>query len=248
MNLNTGLLSYLFDGAIPPVVYFAVIGGVLLLSYLLGSVNTAIILSRLLHGEDIREKGSGNAGLTNMNRVYGLGAAGLTLLGDLFKAAVSIGIGGLLLGFGYAMGVSTNAVLYFSALLVAIGHVFPCYYGFKGGKGVLVTAVSALILSPAVFAILFILFVLIVWLWRYVSLGSISVAALYPFAISGYFLLATATVVDGVRQAGRIDLGVTVAATLLALLIVWCHRANIKRIASRTESKLSFKKKDKTER
>lgn len=245
MSLNVGLLSHLFEGEIPPVVYFAVIGGVLLLSYLLGSVNTAIIVSRLVYGEDIREHGSGNAGLTNMNRVYGLGAAGLTLLGDLLKAAVSIGVGGLLLGFGYAHGISTNAVLYFSALLVAIGHVFPCYYGFKGGKGVLVTAVSALILSPVIFAVLFIVFVLIVWLWRYVSLGSISVAALYPFALSGYFLYATATVVDGVMQAGRIDLGVTLAATLLALLIVWCHRANIKRLASHTESKLTFKKKDK---
>lgn len=248
MNLNVGLLSHLYEGAIPPAVYFAVMGGVLLLSYLLGSVNTAIIVSRLLYHEDIRTKGSGNAGMTNMNRVYGLGAAGLTLLGDLLKAAVSIGVGGLLFGFGYVSGVSTNNILYFAAVLVAIGHVFPCYYGFKGGKGVLVTAVSALILSPVIFAFLFLIFVLVVWLWRYVSLGSVSVAVLYPIALSGYFKFAMTIVVDGVKYAGQIDFGIALASIILAILIVWCHRANLQRIGERTESKLTFKKKDRDDK
>ena len=247
MNLNTGLLTYLFEGAIPQYVYFLSLLGVLLLSYLLGSVNTAIIVSRLVYREDIRTKGSGNAGMTNMNRIYGLKAAGMTLLGDLLKAAVSILIGGLLFGFGYVSGVSTNYILYLAALLVAIGHVFPCYYGFKGGKGVLVTAVSALILSPVIFAFLFVIFVIVVALWRYVSLGSITVAVLYPIALSGYFKFAIEIVVDGVSYPGQINGLIALSSILLAILIVWCHRANLKRIGDRTESKLTFKKKNNDE-
>ena len=247
MSLNEGLLLYLFPEGVPAWLYFGCLFFVLLISYMLGSVNTAIIVSRVLYKEDIRKKGSGNAGLTNMLRVYGKRAAVLTLVGDIMKAAVSIFISGLLFGFVYRAAISTNHILYFSAALVAIGHVFPCFYRFKGGKGVLVTSTAALILSPYIFLGLLLLFIAIVAISKYVSLGSVSVAILYPVALNFYFRFALRFVVDGVEYAGQVNFGVALASMILACLIVWCHRENLKRIGNRTENKLSFKKKSKDE-
>ena len=142
------------------VLYFLFVFIVLLASYLLGSLNTAIIVSKLLYGEDIRTKGSGNAGMTNMLRTYGKTGAILTLLGDLLKTVISVGLAGLVFGFQYVGGMSVNFLTYAAGLLAVIGHIFPCYYRFKGGKGVLVTSTMGLILTPFLFLALFIFFVI----------------------------------------------------------------------------------------
>ncbi|MBQ2793695.1 MAG: glycerol-3-phosphate 1-O-acyltransferase PlsY [Clostridia bacterium] len=214
--------------------YFAFLFLVLLASYLLGSLNSAIIVSRLLYGEDVRTKGSGNAGLTNMLRVYGKKAAILTLLGDLSKTVISVGIAGVVFGFGYFKGMSLNFILYAAGLFAVIGHIFPCYYRFKGGKGVLVTSTMALILTPLAFLALLLLFVLIVAVSKYVSLGSVSVAVLYPVVLDFYYRAFLHNYPDGL---------VLLCSMILAILIVWCHRENLKRIGNRTENKLSFGKK-----
>ena len=203
--------------------------------YLLGSVNSAIIVSRVFHGDDIRRHGSGNAGLTNMLRTYGKGAAGLTLLGDVLKTAVSICLAGVLFGFSYIAGISVQGYGYLAGFMTVIGHVFPIYYGFRGGKGVLATAVTALILSPIVFLILLLIFIAIVAMSKYVSLGSVSVAVLYPVLINAYIRVAMDAAPDIITAMTTI---------MLAILIVICHRGNLKRISDRTEHKISFGKKN----
>ena len=216
------------------VLYFLFVFIVLLASYLLGSLNTAIIVSKLLYGEGIRTKGSGNAGMTNMLRTYGKTGAILTLLGDLLKTVISVGLAGLVFGFQYVGGMSVNFLTYAAGLLAVIGHIFPCYYRFKGGKGVLVTSTMGLILTPFLFLALFILFVIVVALWKYVSLGSVIVAVLYPVGIDFYF--------KGILHAQPSG-PILLCSMVLAALIVWCHRENLKRIGNRTENKFSFGKK-----
>lgn len=202
-------------------------------SYLLGSVSSAIIVSKLLYKEDIRTHGSGNAGLTNMLRTYGLGAAALTLIGDMLKTALAIFFTAFLLGISYNNGISLNdGYCYMAGLFAVLGHVFPVFYGFKGGKGVLVTATMALILTPIPALILILLFAIIVFISRYVSLGSVCVAILYPITLQGY----VAFVFGGQPLPGIMAL----CTIILAIFIVWCHRGNLKRISDRTERKISI--------
>ena len=225
-------------------VAFAV--AVSLIGYLLGSINSAIIVSKVFYGEDIRTHGSGNAGLTNILRTYGKKAALFTLLGDMLKTAIAILIAGILGGFGYMHGISIGGatcdmpLAYLAGLFVVIGHIFPIFYNFKGGKGVLCTATMALILTPIEFLILIALFITIVAITKYVSLGSVVVGILYPVAVHGHYEIIFATVEHSLN-------GVMALVTiLLAILIVYCHRENLKRISQGTERKLSFggKKKD----
>ena len=114
-------------------------------AYLLGSLNFAIIVSKKLYGKDIRKYGSHNAGMTNMFRTFGKKAGLLTLAGDAGKALVSVLLGRLLLGEDGA---------YLAGLFCILGHIAPAYYRFKGGKGVVVTAVTVAIIDPVIFAVL----------------------------------------------------------------------------------------------
>ena len=206
------------------------------ISYILGSLNAAIIVSRLVYHDDVRKHGSKNAGMTNMLRTYGKRAALLTLIGDLSKTALAILITSVFFGFNYIEGVSTGAgFLYVSGLFAVIGHIFPIFYKFKGGKGVLATATMALILSPIPFLFLLLLFIVIVAASKYVSLGSVTVAVLYPVLLNAYFKVSF----GGMTTPGLASLS-TIA---IAILIVWCHRENLKRISDRTERKISFKSK-----
>ena len=231
MLLNTGLLG----DTVQSTVYFASLLGVMLISYLLGSINSAIVISKLIYKEDVRTKGSGNAGMTNMLRNYGKNAALLTLAGDLGKTVIALLISAIIFGFNYTAGIAIGGPMgecYLAGLFAVLGHIFPIYYKFKGGKGVLVTSTMALILSPIPFLILFAVFVVVVWMSKYVSLGSVIVATLYPILLHGYFLI----IFNGLSMPG-----LTALSTItLAILIVWCHRENLKRINERTENKLSF--------
>lgn len=245
-NLNSGLIHYLFSGENPvldlkfyPYFYIGSLLFVVIISYLLGSINTSIIISKTLYRDDVRNHGSGNAGMTNMLRTYGKSAAGLTLFGDIMKTVIAIFVAGVLFGFNYVGGISTgDGFCYVAGLFVVLGHVFPCFYKFRGGKGVLATASMALILSPIPFLILFLLFVGIVAASKYVSLGSVTVAVLYPVVIHGYFAFMFS-------NTDRALPGLVALTTIiLAILIVWCHRANLQRISNKTEHKISFGKKN----
>lgn len=237
-NLNTGLLAYLFPNGIREIVLFGSMLVVLLAAYFLGSINSAILFSKLVYKDDIRKHGSGNGGMTNMLRTFGGKAALLTLAGDIGKTAISIAIAGIVFGFNYVSGISIHPCLYWAGLFAVLGHIFPVYYGFKGGKGVLVTSTMALILTPIPFLILFGLFVIIFVTSHYVSLGSVCVAVLYPVLMHGVFAVKLQSPMPG---------EVALATIVLACLIVWCHRGNLQRISDRTEKKTYLRKKSKDE-
>ena len=191
--------------------------------YLLGSINFSIIISKKRYAEDIRDYGSGNAGMTNMMRTYGSSAAALTLIGDALKAIFS----GLI---GYAVYGQFGA--YVAGLFCILGHIYPVFYKFKGGKGVVTAAASILVCNPFVFLIVFLLFVIIVLFTRYISLGSVMCILLYPVILNRLDKLFFE--VEAMNYH--------VIAIIIALLIVWKHRENIKRLMNGTESKFSFKK------
>ena len=244
MNLQEGLIHYLFDtktlsAEIYYPVFFAAVIIVIAVSYLLGSINSAIIISKLVYNDDVRKHGSGNPGMTNMLRTFGKKAALLTLIGDMAKTALSILFAALFFGFYYYYGTSAHdGFCYVAGLFSILGHVFPVYYGFKGGKGVLSTATMVLILSPIPFIVLFLLFVGLVAWTKYVSLGAVSAAVLYPVALHATFGII------GFPESGLISL----SSIIIAILVVWCHRANLQRISNRTENKISFKKKPEIEK
>ena len=203
---------------------FALIASVIIIilsSYLLGSLNFAIIISGKQYKQDIRSYGSKNAGMTNMMRTYGKKAAALTLVGDMLKATVACVIGFLLLGLLGA---------HIAGLFCVIGHIFPLYYKFKGGKGVATTAMVILMCNPLVFAVLLLIFVLIVLGTKFISVGSIMCVMLYPVLLDRF---------DKWMYGGSYGV---VFAILIALLVVLKHWPNIKRLKDGTENKFSFKK------
>ncbi len=189
-------------------------------AYFLGSLNFGIIISERFYHEDVRDKGSGNAGSTNMLRSFGKKAAVLTLVGDAFKTAVSCSAGFLIYGI---------PGMYISGLFCMLGHMFPCYYKFKGGKGIVCLAVMVAMTDWRVFLILFAVFLILVIGTRYVSLGSVIVSMLYP------------VVLNRMNNTGL--LSIELVAVAVAALVVYKHWGNIKRLREGTESKLSFKKK-----
>ncbi len=201
--------------------------------YLLGSLNFGIILSKLFFHEDIRNYGSGNAGTTNMLRTYGKRAAVLTLVCDMLKGVVAILVGALVLNPAAYAPVDGIAL---AALFVILGHCFPCFYHFKGGKGVATFAIVILVTRPLIFVLLLFIFAVIVAGTRFISLASIICALMFPV------LLNRLETVD-YYPMGWFHL----VAVAIALLIVFMHRANIKRLLAGKESKVSFSKKQKTE-
>ncbi|MBQ8357463.1 MAG: glycerol-3-phosphate 1-O-acyltransferase PlsY [Clostridia bacterium] len=199
-------------------------------SYLLGSVNCALVISRLFYHDDIRDHGSGNAGTTNILRSYGKKAAILTFLGDGLKGILSILIACLI--FGHPTSeyyyIYLVTACYLSAFFCIFGHVFPCFSRFRGGKGFATMAVSILCLNPFIGLILAVIFFPLVLMTRYVSLGSVVTALFYPILLSSFDSI---TVHYGISS---------LIAILIAALVTWAHRGNLKRIFDRTERKLSF--------
>jgi len=201
---------------------FAVIS---VLPYLLGSCNFAIIISRLFYHEDIRTFGSGNAGMTNMLRTYGKNAAAATLVTDAVKTVIATFLGRLVFGIIGA---------YVAGLFCVLGHVFPVFYKFKGGKGVVTAAVTILMTNWKVGLVLITIFAILVLSTKYISLGSVMGALIYPL------------ILDRMNRVERIPAPpiVMVFALAITLIVVLKHASNIKRLIAGTENKVSFSKKD----
>lgn len=193
---------------------------VLVVSYLLGSISTSIIISKIMLGDDIRNHGSGNAGATNTLRTVGKKAALFVVLGDVLKTVLAILAAKLLLK-------DDPTAVYIAGIGAVLGHNFPLYFGFKGGKGIVVSATSMIFADPAIGTIVAVVAILIMAISRYVSLGSILGAVLF-------------VVLSFILKANNPDF--IVFACMLALLAIYMHKSNIKRLLSGTESKLSFKK------
>ena len=190
----------------------------LIAGYLIGGINTSILYSKLRYGKDIRESGSGNAGLTNMLRTYGKGAAAVTLFGDVAKTAICCLIGAIVLGKTGAFICGYGAV---------IGHIWPVWFKFRGGKGVLALATVILICSPVTFLICITVFFIIVAFTKYISLGSVICALLMPVVLA--------------RIMGTANL-VIIPTVIICLIIVWKHRSNIKRLREGNENKIHLGK------
>lgn len=214
------------------------LGGVLLciiIPYLLGSVNFGVIISNREYHDDIRTHGSGNAGATNMLRTYGTKAAVLTMLGDMLKAVFAVGLGYFLVG-AHAIHPETSKIIpvdefgaAIAGLFVMLGHMFPIFFKFKGGKGVATSAMVILMISPITCLFCFIVFAVIVIGTRFVSLASIMGMTFYPIILSAFS--------GGRNPTARI------VSVFMAVLVVFMHRENIKRLREGKESKVSFGKK-----
>lgn len=192
------------------------------IAYLLGNLNGAVIISHLVAHEDVRSKGSGNAGLTNFTRNYGASNSVFVILIDVGKAAAACLVGGLLLGrFGhYTDGVALGG------LFVIVGHDFPALLGFKGGKGILSGVTVALMLDWRIGLFVFGIFLVAYFLTHYVSLGSV--------LSSGSFGFLYAWVHRGE------NLFPILVGFFLSALIVWMHRSNLVRLVKGEERKTNL--------
>jgi len=200
-----------------------------LAAYLLGSIPFGLLLAKLFGGGDVRKAGSGNIGATNVTRVAGPFAGILTLIFDTAKGAAAV---------WFAARITNNGATWMmiAAFGVLLGHCFPVWLKFKGGKGVATALGVFLALSPLAALSALLLFILCVAYWRFVSLGSVAAAAGMPLLI--YFLWA-----PGHAPPIIIDLG-TLA---IAALVVFKHSGNLQRLVSGTEPRFSFGKKKEAE-
>ena len=214
------------------IVYYIIMG---IIAYLIGSVNFSVLISRKMAGFDVREKGSGNAGSTNMLRSVGKKAAALTLLCDILKGVVAILIA-IIVG-AIIKKVDKELLLQIAGICVVIGHTFPVFFQFKGGKGV-ATSLGVLLMSNWQIGLICLVFALVLMaLTRMVSLGSCGAAVLFPVLtlfINNHYTILT----EG--KHGNVYF---VYSLILAVIVLYNHRENIKRILSGTENKLSFKSK-----
>ena len=201
-----------------------------IVAYLIGSISFSVIFSKKMAGFDVREKGSGNAGATNMLRSVGKKAAVLTLLCDALKGVVAI-IFAIIVG-AIAKESDKALLVQLAGILVVVGHTYPVFFGFKGGKGV-ATALGVLLITNWKIGLICLVFALVIMaLTRIVSAGSVVAAVLFPVLV--LFMHTNYTISEGSSYF--------VYSIILAVIVLFNHRSNIKRILSGTENKLSFKK------
>lgn len=196
------------------------------LSYLIGSFNTSIVYSLTNFKKDIRSQGSGNAGATNMLRNFGTISAVITFLGDILKAVLAIGIAWLVFKNSECLSLIKALI----GLACVIGHCFPIFFGFKGGKGISTGAGCILMLDWRVFLIILAVFALIVLIFRYVSLGSIIAAVLFPLGM----------LIVGLPPA------TVIISAIISLIVIWRHKENIARLCNKTEHKIGSNHKERS--
>lgn len=225
---------------------------VAVLSYLIGSINTSIILSKSIYGTDIRESGSGNAGATNMLRTHGKGIAIATLICDVLKGMIAIVIAAwadiLVQDMARSSTITPFAdpftsqyiignLKYIAGIFVVLGHDFPVFFGFRGGKGVATSLGVALTLDWQIGLIIAVIALVIMASSRYVSLGSICAAALYPFVLFTYIMVK--------EPSGLEDkIGYLIMSFALAFLLIIKHHSNIGKLIKGTENRLFAKKQE----
>ena len=227
--------------------------GTAVIAYLLGSLNFAVILTRK-NEKDIRTMGSGNAGFTNMLRSVGTGPAVLTFVFDFLNGAIAVAIGwwifsGVSAADGVTLSEYTTYGRYLAGLFAIIGHMFPLYFGFKGGKGVVTTSALMAVVDWRVFLMIITTFLIIFFCTKIISLGSCACAALYGVytCIATYFF-------DYLPRLGQPELFrfryvilSTIAATVIGLLVLVKHKDNIGRLFRGEEKRITPKKKKQTD-
>ena len=205
---------------------------VLLIGYAVGLFQTGFLISNFLLHDDIRQKGSGNSGATNAFRVFGAKVGLLVFAGDLLKALIYC----LILKYAMAgvFGDKAELMMLYGGLGVVLGHCFPFYMGFKGGKGVASSTGMSLAYDPRITLLLVVIFVSVVAWKRFVSLGSLTVLALFPvvcliFHAAGWHVILPSNMVESV-----------ILFLAFAALSFYLHRANLERLMNGTENKFQF--------
>ncbi|MCL1880725.1 MAG: glycerol-3-phosphate 1-O-acyltransferase PlsY [Oscillospiraceae bacterium] len=227
----------------------------ILVPYLICSINPAIAVTKIKSGKDIRTLGSKNPGLTNTLRTQGKVAAIIVLLFDVSKGIISIlatiaftehltNSGGLLCDGATVACVWRNGEIFIwlATLFAVFGHCYPIWHKFKGGKAVLVTITTLFVIDWVVAAFLLLIFIIIVAITRYVSLGSVIAALLYPFAI-----FASDNWLDGfalVETPHRFTFVGMIYSATIAIIIIYKHVTNIERLINKTEKKLGKSERD----
>lgn len=221
------MLTDIWADVVQLVVVLALV--VAAVSYFCGCFNGAVIVSKYILKDDVRTHGSGNAGLTNFHRTFGGGLTAVVILCDVLKAVVALWTGVLLLNmmFPHEPAIMTVLVKYWAALWCLLGHMFPCMFQFKGGKGILSGGTIALMIDWRIALAVWGGFIILFLLTRYVSLGSVWAGASFPF-VTWFCYPEPVIVVLGFLCGG---------------LIVWQHRGNIKRLIQGNENKFSFHRK-----
>ena len=196
-----------------------------IIAYFIGSISFSVIFSRKFAGFDVRDKGSGNAGTTNVLRTVGKKVAALTLVCDILKGVVAIGIAAI--ASKIWTDVNSEVLNYLAGFFAILGHTFPIFFEFRGGKGVATSLGVLITLNWKIGLICLVFGVILIALTKMVSVGSIMSAILFPILM--VFM-------------GGIKFEAILISVLIAMLVVFNHRANIKRLKNGTENKLSFKK------
>lgn len=208
---------------------------VAVIAYLLGSISFSVIFTKKFCGFDVREKGSGNAGSTNVLRTAGKKVALLTLICDILKGVVAVAIAIIIGLIIKADDVQKSVLVELAGIFVVIGHTFPVFFKFKGGKGV-ATALGVLLITNWKIGLICLIFALLLMcVSKIVSLGSIAAAVLFP--VLCIFIKDTYIVGNESAHLSYIIFGI-----IMALIVIFNHRSNIKRLAEGKENKLSFKK------
>lgn len=205
---------------------------VTIIAYLIGSISFSVIISKKMAGFDVREKGSGNAGSTNVLRTVGKKAAAITLICDVLKGVVSILLA--LLAGVIIKDLDKALLVQLAGVFVIIGHTFPIFFKFKGGKGIATSLGVLLMINWQIGLICLVFALLLMALTRMVSVGSIAAAVLFPVLV--LFINQNYIVAESSNWSYLIF------SVIIALLVIFNHRTNLKRIFTGTENKLSFKK------
>lgn len=190
------------------------------IAYLIGSLQVSVILSKFFKFPDPRTRGSQNAGATNVLRTAGLNPALITLVGDVLKGIIAVFIARIFHADPFFIA--------FAALAAVIGHIFPCFFQFRGGKGVATALGGIFVLAPFTAILLAIIWLAVVFATRYVSLASIVAMGLTPLLILMFSSYRGAYFIPVLIMAG---------------LVIWKHKDNIQRLRNRTESKVKLSKK-----
>lgn len=207
------------------MLYTAIVG---VIAYIIGSINSSILISKAVTGKDIRTSGSGNAGATNMLRTMGKKYAVITLIIDILKGVISLIIANIAVRHG-----AYEATPYIAAVCVVLGHNFPVFFGFKGGKGVATSLGVVLMLDWQIGLVVLVLALAIMAVSRFVSLGSIMAAVV--FMVMQTAIMVVKAEFDTVRF---------ICVLILGGLLIVRHRANIVRLLNGTENRLGAKKKE----
>ena len=201
---------------------------VAVIAYAIGSISFSVIISKKMAGFDVREKGSGNAGTTNILRNVGKKAAAITLLCDILKGTIAILLA-IIIGKANSE-LSLALLVQIAAIFVVVGHTFPLFFGFKGGKGVATSLGVLLLINWKIGLICLVFGVILIALTQMVSLGSIASAILFPVLT---LFIHECYIVPG---------NYIIFSVIIGAFIAYNHRSNIKRLLNGTENKISFKK------